>query len=97
MTVLGDGGGAMKKGNGEMRVLEAIAKLDRKIDDSIARLDHRIDGLDHKFGSSIASLERKMDAGFKRMDDRFDSMLKTMGARWRDHEHRLRRLERKVG
>ena len=43
----------------------------------------------------IRGLREETRTGFRAVNDRIDNLLDFSGARWRDHEERLRRLEKR--
>jgi len=42
----------------------------------------------------LTGLREEQKAGFKELRDRFDNLLERSGGRYRDHERRIRALER---
>lgn len=84
-------------GNGETRdpILDVLREIKTEIQGTNARLgsvEARLESVDGR----LQSLEREVRVGFARLDERFENVLRgELGERVRDHEQRLRALEKR--
>ena len=69
-----------------------------RMDARFDRIDARFDGNDDRFDSlesHLGALENVTITGFANVNARLDHPIEFSGERWRDHEDRIRDLEKK--
>lgn len=87
-------------------IREELRSLNGRMDQLTGRVDglnERVDGLNQRVDGltgQVETLTRQTEKGFKDLNGRFNHLLEFAGGLYRDHERRIRSLERisaKVG